>query len=319
MENGTTTPQTVKKPYKGTAVHKRKFLAGLAKNDALEALNATNINGTAREIYALILRHSISGKPAWPNQTRLGFESGRSVRTVQSALRRLERTKLIETVHRREIDKKFKYGRAYKVNWELLWECYLVWLRYEGDWEALAQSDQLRDLEREAESDCATRAIATCSSATATTQLTGCVAEEKERRTSPDETMFRDAAGPPEEPAEVATTDAPPPQAEQRDSSRPRRHGTNPRARGTNKRAEDAREEQERERARDALRAEHDRQALRGAEAKRGIADILNAVRSRTRAAPTDTIEGADEDHLPGLHKVSELSTLPGTAVGADP
>ena len=314
MENGTTTPQTVKEPWRGSAPHRQKFLAGLAKNDALEALYATGIQGTARQIFTLIVGHTVNGAPAWPNQARLAFESGRCIRTVQTAIRLLERSKLIETVHRREINKKFKYGRAYKPNWPLLWDCYLLWLRHDGDWQALAQSDAIPDLEREAQRDCEFRVAVACSSAIAG-QLTECHSERTPARFSPHETMFRDAP--------VTTTEThPAPIADDADLverlPNSREHGTSQRAQGTNKRAERARDAQERQRARSATRAEHDRQTLPGAATSRGIADILSALPSSKRPAPPQVDDPGGSLHLPGVHKISEPSSS-ATAAGAAP
>ena len=315
MENGTTTPTAVKEPWRGSAAHKRKFLAGLAKNDALEALYATGIQGTARQIFTLIVGHTVNGEPAWPNQARLAFESGRCVRTVQTAIRLLERSKLIETVHRREINKKFKYGRAYKPNWSLLWDCYLLWLRHDGDWQALAESDSIPDLEREAESSCNAGVPAVCSSPNLP-QLAACESKPRRAPLRACETMFRDAPKTLAAPQSAAVADEAAP-VERRANSR--EHGTSQRALGTNKRAQRAREVQERQQARIASRADHDRQTLPAAATSKGIADILSALSSSKRAVRPRVDDSGDSPHLPGVRKAAESSSSVTTAAGASP
>ena len=339
MENGTTTPRTGKEPSsKGSPLHKRRFFAGKTKHDAIEGLNVTTLGATARAVFAVILHHSRDGKPSFPNQARLAFETGRSVRTVQSAVRELVESGLIEKFHRREIDrKKFKYGRAYRINWALLWDCYTMWLRHQHDWEALAQSDEVRDLAREAARTCRARNAAECMSSPSAI-LAECASPMMVISTlSPEsETVFRDAPVdvqrpiieivealpiveelPAPTPPAAETTQPPAPEPAQPQRSRER--GTSPRALGTNKRAEMARAAEDRRQTRERRRAARQEQILSGPQASAGLRDILRAVTSRK---PPEQSSSSVEQHsldspgLPGLHKVVESPRLE-TATGA--
>ena len=347
MENDTTPPRTGKEPSsKGSPLHKRRFFAGKTKHDALEGLNVTTLGATPRAVFAVILRHSRDGKPSFPNQARLAFETGRSVRTVQSAVRELVEAGLVEKFHRREIDgKKFKYGRAYRINWALLWDCYTMWLRHQHDWEALAQSDEVRDLAREAASACRGRNAAECIGAPSAI-LAECTSPTMAISTlSPaPETVFRDAPVDVQCPIveiveqlpiveerpiieiveELPTVEAlpapTPPKAETTQTPEPaqpsltsRERGTSPRALGTNKRAEMARAAEDRRRTREQRRAARQEQILSGPQASAGLRDILRAVTSRNQPEQNSTSveqHSLDSPGLPGLHKVVESPRL---------
>lgn len=319
MENGTTPARTVKergqtrpKFKKLSSEHRRRFFSGRAKSDVREALNATNLDATARAVFERILHHSRDGKTSWVNQTRIAAEIRRGVRTVQPAVKRLADAKLIEVIPRREIDPKFKYGKAYRFNWKLLWRCYELWSSHSGDFEAFAQSDEVLDLAREAESTCAARVTKSCLNSPSATSATCESMEAPEPDPEVPETMFQNAAtSTAEQPAaEESPPPAPPateaPTAKSTPRANSREDGTNPRASGTSKRAvaEEARADQQRERER--RRAERDRRVLTGAKATQRAQELLNSISPRKQAP-----EERDENHI-----LTELA-LPGVCKAA--